>query len=439
MATEIVPGQRDWSMSRDEKGHREYKIKFLVIGDATDGPNTALNTPGLPTIGSPWAFDDDSDPWAFCRPEIQITPLVTNEPNRHFEIEFTYSTKPIDFCQDDFIDNPLLRPYKLSGSFNKYTEEIAYDRNNNKIQSSGFELIRGPQVEFDKNRPSVKIEQNLADVQLALITSMMDTLNDRPLWGLPARTIKLSGAPWERKFWGQCNVYYTRTLEFDIRNGSDLNNTFDRTSVDEGCMILNGHWSRESGHWILDNIPPDLRVPNGMTSEATTGGILVPGIYSYVVTAINAVGETTSTNVHYIIVDGVNNAVLLTWNPVPGATGYKIYTGNDPTTGLGPYGYLDEVVLPGYLDAGGLAPDMGDEPPTANTTGSPPNYLNPTHFIRYRDRLGELTRVVLDGFGKPAGIPVGEDPGSVENTPGQIRIEAYRESNFLLLGIPSVL
>ena len=439
MATAIIPGQRDWSMTRDEKGHREYKIKFLVKGDTDDGPNAALNTPGLPTIGSSWSFDNDRDPWAFCRPEISITPLVTNEPNRHFEVEFTFSTRPIDFCQDDFIDNPLLRPYKISGSFNKYTEEVAYDRNNRPIQTSGFELLRGPQVEFDKNRPSVKIEQNLADPQLALLARMMDTLNDRPLWGLPARTIKLSGAPWERKFWGACNIYYTRTLEFDIRDGSDLNNTFDRTVLDEGSMILNGHWSRESGHWILDNIPPNLRVPTGLSGEAVGGGTLAAGTYSYLVTAVNALGETTVSTVLYIIVDGTNSAVLLSWNPVPGANSYKIYGAGDPALGLDTFSLLVQTVLPGYLDDGSETVDGVTHPPTINTTGLPPDYLNPTHFIRYRDRLGELTKVVLDGFGKPANIPVGEDPGSVTNTPGSIRIEAYAESNFLLLGIPATL
>lgn len=428
MACVLIPGQRDWSMTRDEKGHREYKIRFMVYGQTTDGPAAALATPGLPVIGSSWAFDGDIDLWAFCRPEVTVTPAVTDEPNRHFQLEFTYGTKPLDFCQDDFIDNPTLRPNKVSGSFNKYTEEAHYDRFGYPIRNSAHEMLRGTQVEFDKNRGSVKIQQNVNDLQLGLMTSMIDTLNDRTMWGLPPRCIKLSACPWERKFWGACNIYYDRTLEFDIRFAE--NDSFDRVLLDEGTKVLNGHWSRSTGAWILDNIPPNLRVPTGLTTEfQPIGGSMPVGIHGYRVTATNALGETTPTAEVVEAVDVTGGVVILRWDAVPGATGYKIYF-NDF--------FLDNETGTLYIDDGTTVPGIGTFPGT-NTTGSAPDMDNPQHFIRFQDRRGELTRVVLNGLGVPAGVTVGSGTGFASGGPGQIIVQKYSESNFFLLGIPTTL
>jgi len=64
---------------------------------------------------------------------------------------------------------------------------------------------------------------------------MVDTLNDRPLWGLEARKIKLSNVSWERLLYGTCTFYYKVTYEFDIRMDDD---GFDRKLIDEGTKEL---------------------------------------------------------------------------------------------------------------------------------------------------------------------------------------------------------
>src|SRR5690606_22693106 len=91
------------------------------------------------------------------------------------------------------------------------------DRYGNPIKSSSHEQFRGSNVEFDANRPTVWVDQNVSSLGLATFASMIDCVNDRPLWGLPKRRIKLSNVTWERKMYGTCRFYYTRKLEFDIR------------------------------------------------------------------------------------------------------------------------------------------------------------------------------------------------------------------------------
>lgn len=316
MATFIVPGPRDLALSRDDDGHREYTLRLLVKSNdpQDDGPETVLGTSGLPTVGAAYATGNDSDPWAFCSPRLRITPERGKEPNKLWFLDYVFTTKPFKRCQDTTIDDPLTEPDRISGTFVKYTKEATRDRNNNLIKTSSHEVVRGPQVEFDANRPSVRIEQNVATLELNVFSEMVDTVNDATLWGLAARKIKLSNVSWDRKIYGSCNYYYTRSFDFDV----DFKG-FDRTFMDEGTKCIRGKWA---------------------SNEAGTGS-------------------------------------------------------------------TDKWVV----DAAAVA-------------------TNPQDFIRYKDRNGENTRVLLDGNGRPL---------ADADSPFEIDVEYYGESNFLLLGIPASL
>lgn len=266
MTTSFV-ALRTWSMSRDNDGNREYKTTSLVKSDKTDGPAAVLLTGGLPHSGDAWNLGGESDPWAFCKLTCSIkqAPGYKDEPASYWEVENTFSSKTDEKkCKDQQIDDPLLQPPKISGGFQKYKEEANRDRFGKAILNSAFEMIRGPQVEFDANRITVKIEQNVAALQLPLLVGLMDRVNDAPMWGVPARCIKLSSCPWERKFYGQCSVYYTRTLEFEIRSEG-----FDRNIMDEGTKALKGHWDKVTGLWMLDPIVGYEGTPNPNPKVAT--------------------------------------------------------------------------------------------------------------------------------------------------------------------------
>jgi hypothetical protein len=265
MATRLKPGVYVWSGDRNKEGYRTFKATFLVESDdANDGPFTVLNTVGLPQEGDQWNFGNDNDQWAWCTPEAKITGHGNQpgEANPVYEVECTFTNYPMKRCQEVQIEDPLLEPMKISGSFSKYTKEATVDYQGSYFMNSAFERIHGPQVEFDANRPSVKIEQNVGNLELPLFSSMVDTVNDSPLWGLPARCIKLSNAPWERKIYGQCYFYYCRTFEFECAY-----ETWDRQIEDEGTKVLNGHWlssPTQSPEWILDNLggkPPNPKNP----------------------------------------------------------------------------------------------------------------------------------------------------------------------------------
>ena len=257
-------GRIKWSLSRDNDGHRTYQLTMLVeTSDPSDGPAIVMNTPGLPLPGAPWIYGNDNDPWAFCYPELTVEPVVDKEPNKYWTTQHTFSTKPIWNCGNESPENPLLEPQKVSGSFVEYTYQTVKDRNGKLIKSSSHEIITG--IEKDDARPTVQIEQNVATLDLGTIAQMVQTVNDAPLWGLPARTIKLSRASWSRQYYGQCFVYYTRSFEFDIKY-----DTWDRKDiVDAGFKVYKGTGSRSD--------PANFVVHKDENGENTPEKILLDG------------------------------------------------------------------------------------------------------------------------------------------------------------------
>ena len=246
-------------MARDKEGHREYKIKHRVQVSRGEGPATAILCNGLPRPGDWWIVDEDTDVWAWCRDDALVQDVLTEtgEPTQFFDVEQTFSTKPPETqrCFDTQREDPLLEPPQVDGGFNRYQEEALYDRFGNPVTNSAWELIRGPQNEWDKSRTHVTITQNVPDLQYALLVAMKDTVNAFPLWGQRPRCIKLSDIKWVRKVYGTCYVYYQRTLNFDIDT-----KTWDRDVPDEGTKVLSGHWDFATGHYVLDDVggkPPD--------------------------------------------------------------------------------------------------------------------------------------------------------------------------------------
>lgn len=295
---------RTWGLSVDEEGYREYAIKFLVLVEAdADGPLVALRTVNAEyPIGSAWNFVlDDADQWATRRPQtvVSIHEEIEGELQKVWAVECVYSNKPpkTGRCEGEETGNPLCIPDRVSGRFVKWVEEasqadsiefyedgVLLDAETGGgvlIRNSAWEQLRGPTVEFEKNRQRIVVEQNVLDLELELLAELVDTVNDADLWGFGNRSVKLSDVSWVKRYYGTatnvgstgtgtgtddcpdysgCQSYYTRTLEFDI----DYNG-FVREVPDEATRVLNGHWQNvNSNTWVLDNIdggPPDPTNP----------------------------------------------------------------------------------------------------------------------------------------------------------------------------------
>lgn len=270
MAATLLDGHVSWGLTRDKEGFRSYKIRHYVNTDSfLDGPNVVLNCPGLPAVGSVWDFDNDYDPWCYCTPEAVVsvrTGVREGQKTKFWTVDNIFTNVPGKRCQDEQIEDPLLEPMDISGSFIKYTTEASFNYDGTRIRTSSHERITGPMAEFDANRPTVRVSQNVAILDLATFAQMVDTLNDSTLWGLPPRCVKLSNASWQRRIYGTCGYYFNRAFDFDVRY-----ETFDRLVPDEGTKCLHGHWADGSDagtandDWILINIngsPPNPNNPS---------------------------------------------------------------------------------------------------------------------------------------------------------------------------------
>lgn len=405
-----VIGRCAWAANRDSEGHRTFTLSHKIrTTDKLDGPYVVMSCPSLPAVGSIYNFGNDTDSWAFCYPDMRVAMLEAKDDNTlTWIVEQKFSTKPLNRCGSNPILNPVSEPMKVGGSFVKYSEEAVQDLNGNPFLSSSFELFRGKEIEFDANRPTVWIEQNVSTLGLDVFSGMVDCVNDSTLWNCPPRCVKLSNVVWERKVQMLCSYYYTRRFEFDINF-----NTFDRFIQDEGTKVLNGHWGAATGTGCTVNIrvsgsqSGNSKNPITSIDAIASAGTGYPAsqICTLAITGGTGTGasiyvQTDSGGTVIGVATGVINGVDYGNGVANGGQGYTTATG---VTTTGSLWVLDKI--------GGVTP----------------NPYNPQHFRRYQDINGENSRVILDGRGQPA----------IGRRPGYFFAQKYPSVNMFLLNIPS--
>ena len=312
-------GVVEWGGGRDINLHRNYWVKFLLeTDDIEDGPQIMTFAPGLPAVGAPWIYGNENDQWALCNPVVECETVVKRESQYWWILKYEFSTKPWLACLTEQLTHPASQPDLVSGSFANYKKRTCQRRSNGEtgpgsngetgtgsngetgtgsngetgtgseigtgttlygIMSSSLEPIW---VEKDKNKPTVEIQQTRLNLELALLSEMIDTLNDDTLWGMPARHVKLHNAPWKRLVWGKCNYYYQRNLQFEV----------DYDSFDETEII-------DVGHRVID--PAKLKEDPGLDRtdpENFTRSVDSRGNINKVV-MLNGQGEQCSDPVHH--------------------------------------------------------------------------------------------------------------------------------------------
>jgi hypothetical protein len=160
--------------------------------------------------------------------------------------------------------------------------------------------------------------------------------------------------------------------------------------------------SRDEGPGaVMSQASPTLQ-SNGSLSSNTK--------YYYIVTAVNAYGESAGTQTTGTTTTSSNKTIKLTWSSIPGASSYNVYrtTTSATYTGSGA-GYIGSSGGTSYTDNGSTSPSGNGPPspsctnksilhleeaaPGVNLTASPLAPLTPTNFVpinMYDAREGEL-------------------------------------------------
>lgn len=172
----------------------------------------------------------------------------------------------------------------------------------------------------------------------------------------------------------------------------------------------------------IEVLPPPVQ---SALSTATTGGTITAGTYKYVLTAINANGETTISNEQTITTTGSTSTVTVTWSAVTGATGYKLYkTAAGGATGT-------ELL---YKTVGAVTSDVDTSPgspsgafPTANTAFNPGVYVAPTKFVPFNsESLKMMEETVFRRPIRQSADVIGAVPGN-QHPEGPIDMEALED------------
>jgi hypothetical protein len=126
-------------------------------------------------------------------------------------------------------------------------------------------------------------------------------------------------------------------------------------------------------------------------AAAASGGTFAAGTYYWVVTALNAKGETIASNEVSKALTA-NQKQALTWGAVSGATSYNVYRGT--VSG-------DENVLVANVTSGVTYTDTG----TAGTSGEPPAFN--TAAVGKVYWVWSLPQAISAQAGKPVKAPTG--------------------------------
>lgn len=478
MATEIQEGFTTWSMQEDSEGHRDYNIEFKVRADVTDGPFNVRNTPGLPLPGAFWQFRGDVDPVAFCKRNCQIVPeQVKDEATVLWRAGFRYSTRPDKRCQDSTFSDPLMEPMKISGSFTKYREEATVDRYLVPLRSSSHERLKGPQIEFDAGLPTVKIEQNVLNLELNLLAIAIHTVNSVPMWGLPVRCVKLSGITWQQSFYGNCFPYYTRSFEYEINPDG-----FDRDVADEGTKVLMGRWERPGVYRLLcvnGDVPDknnpshftDFKFPNGNPGRVVLNGAGLPAgacilwdgcpdVPGGLRGKLLGCPEDAETSVSTLTTSGQSTAYYLSlWNNNKGSSlddgsaWVNIYNSVTPSDWVSAFIYVrGRLVNHNNKTWVAIQNSRGDEPTTTSSNwlllgNTVSTGTGADHTLDDRGVYNPCTNYMLGDYvvenansGYVTGTGSDVDYTTCDKTkPGLIHIEKYSEINFFQFNMPTVL
>ena len=228
----------NWTLTRDDEGHRDYLLTWLITtDDGDDGPETVLSAPGLPSIGTAYSFGNDSDTWAFAYPRTKVR-RVTNKPNdrKRWFLDQTFSTRPLNRCQTAAIENPLLEPAKISGSGLKYLRKYTEDKDGDPLLSSSGERYIGNEVQEADYRLAIQIEFNAASFPGS---SILDALKNNPwnsttMWGFAVETVRLTEFDFEKLYYGVCTAYYR------LKFGLEIGGSYYTRVPDEGTMCFTG-------------------------------------------------------------------------------------------------------------------------------------------------------------------------------------------------------
>ena len=232
MTANATKGVKDWSADFDDEGNATYTLTFPVeTTHPTDGPDVAMTASGLPVPGASlgaWG----GNAWAFYNRKGSAKLKKVEALRKLWDVQCVFTTRPAKRCTTSAVEDPLLEPHRVKGTFQQQTKELLYDNAGAAIKNSAEQRYTGPIVQDTESTPVVELEMNVSWINLNWLADYADSYNNATWWSMPARSIKCTTGPWERVLFGTCYFYFVVRFTFELR----LPN-WDIVVPDEGTRV----------------------------------------------------------------------------------------------------------------------------------------------------------------------------------------------------------
>jgi len=293
MAASTVKTLESSNPTSSSDGTREYTIVYEVTTtDKNDGPITARDATGIPSVNDSYTFGNDYDNGAYATSySVQLKHSAADH-KRSWLVTVTFSSRAARRNDAAKNDDPLDDDPIISGGFVTDRESVTKTSTGGDVVNSAGDFFEG--LEKDLSRPTLTIQKNYGTLDLTNLTLYQDAVNDATFFTLAAHKWKLTNVRWQQQFRGDSSPYYAITFEFH-GNGGD----WKSKPVDRGFRYLTTGGERLN--FVDESSPPQ---PTNEPGNLDGSGAIL---------------GSTSALVYY---DGQGG------NPSP----YKIYTERDFST-----------------------------------------------------------------------------------------------------------
>lgn len=224
---------KNWSLDTDEEGHRDYTVTWGVETDnPMDGPDVAFTGAGLPTPGASLNIGNTVDAWAFYNRKGSARLRKVDANRKAWDLVTVFSSRAPKRCNTGAFEDPLLEPHRVSGDFAQVMDEALQDKDGKPIDNSSEQRYTGALVQKPTSRPIVKLQMNVAWIDLAWMAAYADAVNSDVWWSQAIRTIKCTVGPWERRNYATCNFYFVVNFTFELKRDK-----WDYVLMDEGTRV----------------------------------------------------------------------------------------------------------------------------------------------------------------------------------------------------------
>lgn len=185
-----------------------------------DGPKTIIQSGAFPVVGQSWVYGAESEPLAICRT------VSVNRQDEHglwtdgtvcwiwdvrceFRVEQTESNTP-----PNEPENPLLRPVKIRGGTQTYTENSIKDKDDKVVANSAKEAF--PPHERLAPLAEFSFVRNESTSPAGYSIAYVGRLNASPIWDAAAKTILCTSITWDKQYENSYEFYQT-TYSFSYK------------------------------------------------------------------------------------------------------------------------------------------------------------------------------------------------------------------------------